>query len=86
MRRSAHLRCYDRCMLEELDALSNKLAELATQVRTLKEENTRLRAQTAAATAELAGLRAKVTAATTRIDALLARLPQEDETADLKAK
>jgi len=73
-------------MLEELDTLSTKLAELATHVRALKDENTRLRAQSAAATAELAGLRAKVTAATQRMDALLARLPHEEETVDIKAK
>jgi len=73
-------------MIEELDALSTKLAELATHVRAMKEENAQLRAQAAAATAELAGLRAKVTAATQRMDALLARLPQEDEPSVTKAK
>ena len=73
-------------MLEELDSLSNKLAELATHVRALKDENGRMRAQLAAATAELAGLRAKVTAATQRMDALLARLPHDDEPAEVKAK
>jgi uncharacterized protein (TIGR02449 family) len=73
-------------MLEELEALSHKLAELATHVRVLKDENMRLRAQAAAATAELAGLRAKVTAATQRMDALLARLPHEDEHAEFKSK
>jgi len=73
-------------MQEELDTLSTKLAELATHVRALKDENTRLRAQSAAATAELAGLRAKVTAATQRMDALLERLPHEDESVDIKAK
>jgi uncharacterized protein (TIGR02449 family) len=82
----ARVRCYDFGMLEELEALSTKLAELASHVRALKDENNRLRAQGAAATAELAGLRAKVTAATQRMDALLARLPQEDEPLDVKAK
>jgi len=73
-------------MLEELDALSAKLAELASHVRALKDDNTQLRAQAAAANAELAGLRAKVAAATQRMDALLARLPHEDEPADIKVK
>lgn len=68
-------------MLEELDALSAKLAELAVRMRALKEENKALRAQSAAAMMELAGMRDRVTVATQRIDALLARLPQEDESA-----
>ena len=85
-RRFAAARVYDRCMLDELEVLSQKLAELATHVRALKDENMRLRAQATAATAELASLRAKVTAATQRMDALLARLPHEDEPADVKSK
>jgi Tfp pilus assembly protein PilO len=55
-------------------------------VRALKDENAQLRAQAASATAELAGLRAKINAATQRMDALLARLPGEDETAEVRAK
>jgi Tfp pilus assembly protein PilO len=73
-------------MLEELETLSTKLAELATHVRVLKDENAQLRAQSVAATAELANLRARVTAATQRMDALLVRLPQDDESAHAKAK
>jgi uncharacterized protein (TIGR02449 family) len=73
-------------MLDELDALSKKLAELASHVRALKDDNTQLRAQAASATAELASLRARINAATQRMDALLARLPGEDETAEVKAK
>ena len=73
-------------MMDELDSLSSKMAELATHVRALKDENIRVRAQLAAANAELAGLRAKVTAATQRMDALLARLPHDEEATDEKAK
>jgi uncharacterized protein (TIGR02449 family) len=68
-------------MLEELDALTAKLTELAERVRVLREENQRLRVQATSAASELSTLRERVTAATSRIDALLARLPRDESTA-----
>jgi len=65
-------------MLEDLDALTAKMTELAGRVRSLREENQRLRTQLAGATVELDSLRARVTSATERIDALIARLPAEE--------
>lgn len=62
-------------MLEELDALAAKLAELSGRVLALREENQQLRAQLAAAQAHLETVTARVDQATARIDALLDRFP-----------
>ena len=75
-------RCYDLRMLEDLDALTEKMTALAAHVRALRDENQRLRTQIAGSNVELDALRARVATAMQRIDALLARLPeQQDETA-----
>lgn len=62
-------------MLEDLDALTSKMAELSGRMRALREENQRLRMQLATANVELDTLRGRVAGAMERIDALLARLP-----------
>jgi regulator of replication initiation timing len=62
-------------MLEELDALAAKLAELAGQMRNLRTENQELRSQLADSNVELGILRGRVSGATQRIDAMLGRLP-----------
>ena len=68
-------------MLEDLDALTSKMAELAGRMRALREENQRLRTQLATANVELDALRGRVAGAMERIDALLARLPPAAPTA-----
>jgi outer membrane murein-binding lipoprotein Lpp len=62
-------------MLEDLDALNAKMAELSGRMRALREENQRLRTQLATANVELDTLRGRVAGAMERIEALLARLP-----------
>ena len=69
-------------MLEDLDALTTKLAELSGRMRALREENLRLRTQLATANVELDTLRGRVAGAMERIDALLSRLPPAAESAE----
>lgn len=69
-------------MLEDLDALTSKMAELAGRMRALREENQRLRTQLATANVELDALRGRVAGAMERIDALLARLPPPEKSAE----
>jgi chromosome segregation ATPase len=69
-------------MLEDLDALTTKLAELSGRMRALREENQRLRTQLATANVELDTLRGRVAGAMERIDALLSRLPPPAESAE----
>jgi len=64
-------------MLDELDALTEKLTLLAAQVRLLRDENQRLRTQVAGTNVELDALRTRVAGAMQRIDDLLERLPAE---------
>jgi chromosome segregation ATPase len=64
-------------MLEEIESLSAKLAELAGRVHLLRDENQQLRTQLASANAQLGELRGRVEAATRRLDALIDRLPAE---------
>ena len=64
-------------MLEEFEALAAKLTELSGRVRSLREENQRLRLQLTAAQTELERVNARVDEATERIDALLDHLPAE---------
>ena len=68
-------------MLEDLDALTEKMTLLAAQVRLLRDENQRLRANMAGANVELDALRARVAGAMQRIDELLERLPGEHQEA-----
>jgi chromosome segregation ATPase len=72
-------------MLEDLDALTTKLAELSGRMRALREENQRLRTQLATANVELDTLRGRVAGAMERIDALLSRLPPPTESAESAA-
>jgi len=75
-------RCYHFRMLEDLDALTTKLAELSGRMRALREENLRLRTQLATANVELDTLRGRVAGAMERLDALLSRLPPPAESAE----
>jgi chromosome segregation ATPase len=64
-------------MLEDFDALTDKLVELASRMSSLRAENQHLRARLADSDVELETLRRRIGGATERIDALLARLPLE---------
>jgi len=73
-------------MLDEFDALTEKMSLLATQLRQLRDENQHLRTQIAGANVELDALRARVAGAMQRIDNLLELLPSEtDEPTSPKA-
>jgi len=71
-------RCYHRRMLDELDALAAKLAELSARMQQLRAENLDLRTQLGAAQSELGVLRGRVAVATQRLDAMLAALPTDE--------
>jgi cell division protein ZapB len=62
-------------MLEDLDNLERKVAELAQMAQALRTENQQLCVQLSAASAELESLRGRVDQATERLDAMLERLP-----------
>lgn len=64
-------------MLDDLDALAEKMTLLASQVRLLRDENQHLRTQVASANVELDTLRSRVAGAMQRIDSLLERMPAE---------
>lgn len=64
-------------MLEELDALTEKLREIGAQLRALRDENQRLRTQLANANVELDEMKTRVAGAMQRIDSLLDQLPLE---------
>ena len=66
-------------MLDDLDALGEKMTLLAAHVRELRDENQRLRTQVANANVELDALRVRIAGAMQRIDNLLERLPAEGE-------
>ncbi len=68
-------------MLDDLDALTEKMTLLASQVRLLRDENQHLRAHVASANVELDTLRGRVAGAMQRIDSLLERLPAEQREA-----
>jgi chromosome segregation ATPase len=68
-------------MLDDLDALTEKMTLLAAQLRLLRDENQRLRGQVATANVELDALRSRVAGAMQRIDELLERLPAEPQDA-----
>lgn len=65
-------------MIEDLETLHAKLAELCSRVMHLREENQQLRQQLATSQSEASGLQARMGTALQRIDALLARLPATD--------
>ena len=62
-------------MQQDLDALADKVKELARLAQSLRGENQQLRLQLTAALAELETMRQRVDAASMRLDALLERLP-----------
>jgi cell division protein ZapB len=64
-------------MLDEFDALTEKMSLLATQLRQLRDENQHLRTQIASANVELDALRTRVAGAMQRIDNLLELLPAD---------
>jgi len=66
-------------MLEDLDALTEKMTLLASHVRALRDENQRLRTQVANANVELDAMRARIAGAMQRIDNLLERLPADEQ-------
>ena len=68
-------------MLEELDQLSAKIAEIARLVQALRTENQQLRAQLATASGELEAMRSRVDEASRRLDGLMERLPASAATA-----
>ena len=65
-------------MIEDLEALHAKLAELRSRVMHLREENQQLRQHLATSQSEASGLQARMGTALQRIDALLAQLPATD--------
>jgi len=73
-------------MLEDLDGLALKLAELSGRMRALREENQRMRTQLAHANVELDTLRGRVAGAMERIDALLSRLPVPADSGESASK
>jgi cell division protein ZapB len=62
----------------ELSALEEKLAQLVTRLKTLREENRDLRQQLAARADENVRLGEKLGAAKTRIEALLKQIPETE--------
>jgi len=75
------VRCYDQLMLEDLDLLAAKVAELARLVQSLRTENQQLRGQLAGASGEIEAMRDRVDEATRRLDGLMERLPAEETSA-----
>jgi uncharacterized membrane protein len=65
-------------MIEDLEALHAKLAELRSRVMHLREENQQLRQHLTTSQSEASGLQARMGTALQRIDALLAQLPATD--------
>ncbi len=69
-------------MLNEFNALESKIAQTVALCRSLREENTQLRQQLAAAEAEKKRLADRMDTARERLEQLAQRLP-EGETATL---
>ena len=63
-------------MIHELDALENKIAQVAALCRALRTENDRLLQQLAASEAEKKGLEERMEIARTRIEQLALKLPE----------
>jgi chromosome segregation ATPase len=62
-------------MDEEVSALANRVHDLIALIRSLRDENQRLRTQLADADADLSTMRQRVESATRRIDHLVSSLP-----------
>ncbi len=65
--------------MTELESLEQKVAQLATLHKQIKEENRDLRAQAVLLEADNKRLGGKLSAARERVDALLAQLPDTPE-------
>ena len=65
-------------MIQDIELLAGKVAELARLVHSLRTENQQLRAQIATASAEIESMRGRVDEAGRRLDGLIERLPQLD--------
>jgi phage shock protein A len=72
-------------MLEDLDTLAARIADLARLVQALRTENQQLRAQLATANGEVEQLRQRIDEAGRRLDTLLERLPPTSAAAASKA-
>jgi phage shock protein A len=62
-------------MLEDLDTLAGRIADLSRLVQSLRTENQQVRAQLAAANGEIEQLRLRIEEAGRRLDTLMERLP-----------
>ena len=67
-------------MIHELDALENKIAQVAALCRALRTENDRLRQQLATSEAEKKGLEERMEMARNRIEQLAHQLPEAKAT------
>ncbi|MDQ3259400.1 MAG: hypothetical protein ABIW48_00085 [Burkholderiales bacterium] len=65
-------------MEKDLDALSDKVAEMVKIVAKLRDENQQLRQQLAAKSDENTRLSEKISVATTRLEAVLAKIPEKE--------
>ena len=63
-------------MVNELNALESKIAQVASLCRALRVENAQLRQQLATAEVEKKGLTDRMDAARTRLEQLAAQLPE----------
>ena len=63
-------------MIHELDALENKIVQVAALCRALRTENDRLRQQLATSEAEKKGLEERMEVARGRIEQLALKLPE----------
>ncbi|MEG0822311.1 MAG: hypothetical protein RR101_11255 [Burkholderiaceae bacterium] len=63
-------------MIEELDALADRIRELAQMIYALRTENQDLRARVASQEAELAAMRERVEIAGARLDSLVLSLSE----------
>lgn len=63
-------------MIHELDALENKITQVAALCRALRTENDRLRQQLATSEAEKKGLEERMEVARARIEQLALKLPE----------
>ena len=64
-------------MLDDLDLLATRLAELTRLVQSLRTENQQLRSQLAQAGGQLDAMRTRVDEAGRRLDLLMERLPSQ---------
>ena len=69
---------YIIAMEKDLDALSDKVAEMVNILAKMREENQQLRQQLAAKSDENTRLSEKISVATTRLEAVLAKIPEKE--------